>query len=79
MNEDAPEKQIASSMILLDIISRWPTTETVFRRYDEAAGACLCCTCLFDTIEDIAGKYHLDLAGFMRDIEDAAAGKKPFV
>jgi hypothetical protein len=36
---------------------------------------CLCCTCLFDTIEDIAGKYHLDLAGFMRDIKDAAPEK----
>jgi len=72
--ESESEVTIASDTLLLDIVSRWPATETVFRRYDEVAGVCLCCTCLFDTIEDVASRFSLDLKVFLRDIEKAAAG-----
>lgn len=68
------EISLTSDMILLDIVSRWPATEAVFRRYDEKAGVCLCCTCLFDTIEDVASRFSLDLKAFIHDIEKAAAG-----
>ncbi|HBL53637.1 MAG TPA: hypothetical protein DDZ34_06355 [Syntrophaceae bacterium] len=71
-----PESEItiASDTVLLDIVSRWPATETVFHRYNEKAGVCLCCTCLFDTIEDVASRFSLDLKAFLHDIEKAAAG-----
>jgi len=68
---------IAPGTMMLDIVSRWPTTEAVFRRYDEKAGVCLCCTCLFDTLEDIASRFSLDLKVLLHDVEEAALGKKP--
>ncbi|MDI6742422.1 MAG: hypothetical protein QMD11_06730 [Smithella sp.] len=68
------EVTIASGTLLLDIVSRWPATETVLHRYDELAGVCLCCTCLFDSIEDVASRFSLDLKAFLRDIEKAAVG-----
>jgi hypothetical protein len=61
-------------MILLDIVLRWPITETVFHRYDEKAGVCLCCTCLFHTVEEIAERFALDLTGLIKEIENTAAG-----
>jgi len=61
-------------MILLDILSRWPGTEPVFRRYDEQAGVCICCNCLFDTVTDVAAKYSLDSDVFLSDIRKAAGG-----
>jgi hypothetical protein len=72
--KDKGETAISGNTILLDIVSRWPATEAVFRRYDEKAGVCLCCTCLFDTIEDVASRFSLDLKAFIHDIEKAAAG-----
>ncbi|PKN71018.1 MAG: hypothetical protein CVU54_03290 [Deltaproteobacteria bacterium HGW-Deltaproteobacteria-12] len=67
---------IAADATLLDVVSKWPTTEMVFRRYDDKAGTCLCCTCLFDTIEDVAVRHTLDLAQLMRELEDVVAGRK---
>lgn len=71
------EADVTADATLLDIVSKWPTTEMVFRHYDEKAGVCLCCTCLFNTVEDIACRYGLDLARLMRDLREAAAGRKP--
>ena len=65
---------ITPDTILLDIMSRWPATESVFRRYDEQAGVCICCNCLFDTVSDIASRFSLDLKTFLLEIEKAAAG-----
>ena len=76
MTTEESHRAITPDTILLDIVSKWPTTETVFRRYDEKAGVCLCCTCLFDTIEDISSRFSLDLKRLLRDIETAAIGKK---
>lgn len=76
-NKSESEVTIASDALLLDIVSRWPTTEAVFRRYDEKAGVCLCCTCLFNTLEDIASRFSLDLRVLLHDIEEAALGKMP--
>jgi hypothetical protein len=70
------EISFTSDMILLDIVSRWPTSEMLFRRYDEKAGVCLCCTYLFDTVKGIAERFALNLTGLMKEIKDAVAGKK---
>lgn len=59
---------IMTDTTLLDVVSKWPATEAVFRRYDDKAGVCLCCSCLFDTLEEIAKKYELDLNSIMREI-----------
>ncbi len=67
------EMPITSDTILLDIMSRWPATESVFRRYDEQAGVCICCTCLFDTVSHVASIFSLDLKAFLLEIEKAVA------
>ncbi|MBN1473244.1 MAG: hypothetical protein JW914_01385 [Syntrophaceae bacterium] len=61
---------VTADATLLDIVSKWPTTDAVFRRYDDLAGVCLCCNCLFDTIEEISQKYSFDLSSLMREIND---------
>lgn len=63
---------LTSDMLLLDILSRWPATESVVRRYDEQAGVCLCCTCLFDTVQEVASRFSLDPEVFLSDIREAA-------
>lgn len=75
MKKPEHEVSITPDTVLLDIVSRWPETVNVIRRHDDKAGVCLCCSCLFDTLEAIAGKYSLNLAGIMREINDAVAGK----
>ena len=56
------EMPITAAMTLLDIVSIYPETEVVFKTYDEQVGECLCCQRLFETVEQIAEKYKLDLA-----------------
>ena len=58
-------------MTVLDVVSRWRKTEVVFKRYDTLAGECICCRALFEPIQDVAQKYHLDLAMLMADLEAA--------
>jgi len=60
-------------MTILDVVSRWRETEAVFKRYDAQAGECICCQSLFESVEDVARKYHLDLEGFVADLEAAVA------
>jgi iron-sulfur cluster repair protein YtfE (RIC family) len=67
---------VTADSTLLDIVSKWPATDAVFRRYDDQAGVCLCCSCLFDTLEEIAKKYELDLNGVLREINDIITKEK---
>ena len=63
---------ITPKMTLLEILCRYRQTEQVFRRYDAAAGVCLCCRALFDSLEDLAQKYGLDLQRLLDDLKAAA-------
>lgn len=56
-------------MTVLEIIHRHRQTETVFRKYDEQAGTCICCNALFETLEEVAGKYNLGIEGLLMDLE----------
>jgi len=58
-------------MTVLDVVSRWRETETVFKRYDAQAGECICCRSLFESVQDVAEKYHLDLEMLLADLEAA--------
>jgi hypothetical protein len=63
---------IDPGMTILDVLSQYRQTESVFKQYDEKAGACLCCQALFDPLKDVAHKYGLDLSQLMADLTDAA-------
>jgi len=64
--------RISPEMTILEVVSPCRRTEQVFRRYDAAAGVCLCCQALFDSLEAVAQKYGLDLSGLLADLEEAA-------
>jgi len=66
-------ENINAQMTILDVVSKYRETEAVFKRYDQKAGACLCCEELFEPLWKVAEKYHLDLNKLMYDIEEAVA------
>jgi hypothetical protein len=76
MGQETPKERthINADMTILDVVSRYRQTESVFRQYDEKAGACLCRQALFDPLKDVANKYGLDLDQFVADLELAARG-----
>jgi imidazoleglycerol phosphate synthase glutamine amidotransferase subunit HisH len=65
--------QVTPEMTVLEVICRHRETEKVFRNYDTAAGVCLCCQALFDSLEELARKYGLDLERLLADLEGVAA------
>jgi hypothetical protein len=69
--EDLP---ISPDMTVLDVVSCHRETEAVFRKYDEQAGACICCDALFETMRDVSKRYGLDLEGLLTDLESARTG-----
>ncbi|WP_022669258.1 hypothetical protein [Desulfospira joergensenii] len=63
---------IQAEMTVLDIVAKWKPTQKVFKRYDARAGECICCNMLFNTLDQVAEKYSLDLKKLMDDLEKAA-------
>jgi hypothetical protein len=63
---------IRPEMTILDIVSRYRQTESVFKAFDEKAGVCLCCEALFDPLKDVAAKYGLSLEKLLSDLDSAA-------
>jgi hypothetical protein len=67
--------QINLEMTVLEAICRHRQTEHIFRKYDAAAGVCLCCKARFDSVADLTRKYGLELEKLLVDLEMAAAGR----
>jgi hypothetical protein len=63
---------ITPEMTVLDVVSTYRETEDVFRRYDNQAGECVCCNALFDTLQDVAAKYGLNLQELLAELCAAA-------
>jgi hypothetical protein len=60
---------ISPDMTVLDVVSCHRETEAVFRKYDEQAGACICCDALFETLRNVSKRYGLDLERLLADLE----------
>jgi hypothetical protein len=77
MNPDQSNEKpvIDSTMTVLDVVSQYRNTESVFKQYDEEAGVCLCCQALFDPLKDVADKYGLNLRKLTADLTAAASGE----
>ena len=71
-NEDSRKPLISSKMTVLDTVATWKETQVVFKRYDALAGECICCNALFESIQDMAKKYDLDLTTLLAELEAAA-------
>jgi len=61
--------ELTPQMTLLEIMYRWRASETVFRAYESQAGVCLRCQALFDSLEEVARKYRLDLQALLQDLQ----------
>ena len=70
--DDKTASYITSSMTVLDIVSRHRETEAVFKRWDHEAGICICCQALFETLQDLADRYALDLDRLVAELHRAA-------
>ncbi len=55
------KENIAANLTVLDVVSTYPETEVIFKSYDASVGECICCQSLFDTVQQVADKYNLDL------------------
>lgn len=66
---NTPTPEIHKDMTVLDIVSKYRTTEAVFKKWDDKAGECICCNALFESIETVAAKYKLDFSALMNDLE----------
>lgn len=62
-------------MTVLDVVAKWPATQNVFRGYDEAAGECIMCRALFETVAEVARRYGLDEGGLVEDLNAAVASR----
>jgi hypothetical protein len=60
---------ISPEMTVLDVLSRYRHTEAVFRRYDDKAGECICCTALFEPLEHMAAHYNINLDELLTELE----------
>jgi len=67
-------KYIGPEMTVLDVVSRCRETEAVFKRYDALAGECICCQSLFESLQDVAEKYDLELKRLLTDLEAVRTG-----
>lgn len=47
------ERHILPEMTILDVVCRYRGSEAIFRKYDEQAGAFICCRAHFETLRDV--------------------------
>jgi len=62
---------IRPEMTLMEVVDLYPSTEAVFRKYDQQAGVCLCCMALFEPLREMAEKYYLNLKMLLDDLESS--------
>lgn len=65
------DRRIAPNMTVLEVMDRYRNTESVFKKYDEQTGVCICCQSLFETLKDVSEKYRLNLEQILSDLESA--------
>ncbi len=54
-------QQITADMTVLDIVSQYPATETIFKSYDEQVGECICCQILVTRFSRQKGRFKIIL------------------
>ena len=67
--------KIDPEMTVLQVVSIYRETESVFKRFDKHIGECICCNYLFETLGMMAQKTDLDLETLIRDLEGAIQKK----
>ncbi len=65
------KENIVANLTVLDVVSTYPETEVIFKSYDASVGECICCQSLFDTVQQVADKYNLDLTEILNKLNSA--------
>jgi uncharacterized protein (DUF2225 family) len=55
------------------LIEKYPSLENKIRSYDDRAGCCLLCACLFDTLENIEREKNINFNDLYKSIEGVMA------
>ena len=63
--------------VILDLVAAHPATEPVFRRYDAAAGCCILCSALFETVSAACARFGLDGQALAHDLAEAITTERP--
>lgn len=61
---------------VLDLVAAHPATQEVFRRYDRAAGCCILCQALFESVSGLAARFGLDRDALVADLANAIRSRK---
>jgi hypothetical protein len=64
-------------MTVLEVIEQRRCTEAVFKALEAETGHCICCEALFDTLEQVARRYGLNLADLLDRLGRATAASGP--
>jgi len=62
--------------MIIDIISRYRTTEVIFKRLEEETGTCICCQGLFLSLRKAAEQFGFDLNCALSEISALIGVKK---
>ena len=62
MEYHQPGDRLTPQMTLVEVLTQWRASEAVFKTFQAQAGACSPLPALFDTLEEAAQEYNLDLA-----------------
>jgi hypothetical protein len=68
---------IAPETIILDIISAYRHTETIFKHLEEETGTCVLCQGLFLTLGEAARQFGFNLDNALRHLHAAVDGGEP--
>jgi hypothetical protein len=63
---------VTPQMTLVEVMTQWRASEAVFKTYEAQAGTCLRCHALFETLEEAAQKYNLNLTNLLADLNALA-------
>ena len=64
------------AVTVLDLVAAHPATQDVFRSFDAAAGCCLLCQGLFETVSGLAARFGLDRDALVHDLQEAITKEK---
>lgn len=62
---------VTNEQVVLDLVEEHHATQAGFEKYGKQAVGCICCSALFDSIEQVGAKYGLDLERYLDDINRA--------
>ncbi|WP_461207271.1 hypothetical protein [Clostridium sp. DL1XJH146] len=59
---------LVKNMKILDIITEHEETQEIFSSYDKIIGECVMCNHMFDSLEDFALQYSIDLQELIKKL-----------